>query len=514
MKKIKYIIISFLLVLTFSIQSFAAENLEIGVGQIAVAENIMEIQVVNSINDASHPITYEISVDGTALPLVSVENFAKADMATSYVFMVDISGSMKDDMMAEVKALLSGIVDLMEDKDNACVMLVGDTINSGEFLEDKEALLKAIEAIEISNEDTNLYLGIDKALDILDTSNQVKDRACLVVLSDGRDDQMTGITLEEVEKKIEEKRISICTLATIGNKPNQEKKDFAKLFGSLARLSPGGIHHILGSEEITAGEAAAEIVNQNLNSVIIKADVTGFESTAVDSYLEVSAQAEGIGTAVDGYKIQTAVIKKGLVEIVEEIPTEIAEEVEDEKDNTTMIFITGIVLLILIIVMVVLTNKKKKENNQTEKEENPSVDKIESDVVKEDDSLKKTTAPLGKTREGMVQEPKPVLKIKFVKIGLKEKEEKELEIAHSFIIGRKKETCDLAFADDSKISSKHFKFSYDGKELWIEDLESLNGTLINGVAIKQRFKVTNGDIVSFGSNEWRVVFSENEEETK
>ena len=75
----------------------------------------------------------------------------------------------------------------------------------------------------------------------------------------------------------------------------------------------------------------------------------------------------------------------------------------------------------------------------------------------------------------------------------------------TFVIGRKAEKCDMAFTEDTMISQRHFQFINDDGRLAIEDLESLNGTLVNGALIKQRYYLVSGDIVAFGNNEWRIL---------
>lgn len=520
MKRLKQMICGIILSLLICTSVYAVETFAIGISEVKIAENVMEMQVLNNLEDASKAVTYEVNLDGKALPLISVNSVKTEGYGTSYIFLVDISGSMKDSVMKEVKSILSNLVNEMQPNDNACLMLVGDTAYSGDFSTDKETLLSEIDAIEKLHEDTNLYFGINQALDILDTSSSVLDKKCLVILSDGEDDQITGITKEEVEENIEEKKITVCTVATIGDKPGEKKQENAKVLGSFARMSPGGMHTLFMGEDVTAEAVAKEIVANNTGSVVIKADVTGFNAQTSEVYLEVVATVDGIGKAKSGYNLQSANIKKGLieeeletVEVVEEEPvveTAIEEQTETvEKDNSRIWIIIGIILVVIVVVILTVSNKKKKQKETLEKENNVKEEEKETnEEIKEGITLQ----PLAMTNENdekdiiIEQEViKPSLDITLVKIGLSEVEEKKVSIIDTFIIGRKEEKCDLAFAEDTMISGKHCQFINDDGRLAIEDLGSLNGTLVNGALIKQRFYLANGDIVTFGNNEWRVL---------
>ena len=67
----------------------------------------------------------------------------------------------------------------------------------------------------------------------------------------------------------------------------------------------------------------------------------------------------------------------------------------------------------------------------------------------------------------------------------------------SMIVGRNKE-CDLCF-DDLKMSRQHFVLETDGENIYISDLESQNGTLVNGVFVQHKRKLLPGDEVGAGN---------------
>jgi serine/threonine protein kinase len=64
------------------------------------------------------------------------------------------------------------------------------------------------------------------------------------------------------------------------------------------------------------------------------------------------------------------------------------------------------------------------------------------------------------------------------------------------ILGRK-EDCDLSVPENS-VSSRHCELRFDGFHWWVTDLNSRNGTLVNGVPIQQQL-LKDGDIIQIGS---------------
>jgi pSer/pThr/pTyr-binding forkhead associated (FHA) protein len=66
-------------------------------------------------------------------------------------------------------------------------------------------------------------------------------------------------------------------------------------------------------------------------------------------------------------------------------------------------------------------------------------------------------------------------------------------------IGRKSEFNDYAIPDNPKVSSVHLKLYKDGKDWFVEDLKSTNGTRLNGIKLNpnQPEQIHYGDVITF-----------------
>ena len=74
-----------------------------------------------------------------------------------------------------------------------------------------------------------------------------------------------------------------------------------------------------------------------------------------------------------------------------------------------------------------------------------------------------------------------------------------------FLVGRRPQM-DLCIPDDGYVSGTHCKFELVEGDLFITDLESSNGTKVNGVKITEKTKVTENDVVRIGKMEYRVNY--------
>jgi ABC transport system ATP-binding/permease protein len=72
-------------------------------------------------------------------------------------------------------------------------------------------------------------------------------------------------------------------------------------------------------------------------------------------------------------------------------------------------------------------------------------------------------------------------------------------IVGSLTIGRS-QAADLALSDPS-VSRKHASLRLDGATVVIEDLDSANGTFVNGEQIADPVRLESGDVIVLGSTE-------------
>jgi pSer/pThr/pTyr-binding forkhead associated (FHA) protein len=79
--------------------------------------------------------------------------------------------------------------------------------------------------------------------------------------------------------------------------------------------------------------------------------------------------------------------------------------------------------------------------------------------------------------------------------------ERELD-SSAVTLGRSGEN-DLVLDSDEFASTKHARIEPRRDGVWVEDLDSTNGTFVNGMKVKQRHKLSPGDVIRVGETDLR-----------
>ena len=75
---------------------------------------------------------------------------------------------------------------------------------------------------------------------------------------------------------------------------------------------------------------------------------------------------------------------------------------------------------------------------------------------------------------------------------------------NEYMVGRKAQN-DICIPDDGYVSGVHCKFEKEGDTVFVTDMESSNGTKVNGNKIKEKTALAANDIVRIGKVEYKVT---------
>lgn len=68
--------------------------------------------------------------------------------------------------------------------------------------------------------------------------------------------------------------------------------------------------------------------------------------------------------------------------------------------------------------------------------------------------------------------------------------------------------CDIPLMDDT-VSTRHAQLTYHHTQWWLEDLASMNGTILNDAAVTMPTVITSGDEILCGSTRLTIALSPN-----
>ena len=485
---------------------------------------------------------YSANLSGINLPAPKVKSTKKN--AVTWYILLDVSGSMKGTPFDCAKGVIQTVADNMGEKDNMVIATMGDTILPSPFMSEQEQISSYLAGLEVTNEDTNLYTGIVKSREELASNTSVKTKKCLIILSDGHNDQKKGSTEKEATSTVEDQTVPVFTVATLYDNPSKEANEYADILGSFARESLGGQHYVPVVENISASDVGKNIVENmcKVQKVVFdladlpNEDLLKLEQKNEDTMtLRLSCLVNGEKSYEDIIEIfrDTLEIKAAkteseekvdqVTETPEEKPEETPEETpiltetetkknETDSDEKTekegisvkfvAVFAGIVVLLIVFVILIINRNRKKKEPVK------PLEEKAE-DIINDDFPIK-----IDESDENLnnVEISPPAYRIQIVVIGDSSVKFQYLfDINKSFTIGRDDRSDMILIQNDMKLSGQNCRMVYNGKEMYITDI-STNGIALEGVKlIKNRpTKLINNSKVRMGSYEYRLNWMRNE----
>ncbi len=200
---------------------------------------------------------------------------------------------------------------------------------------------------------------------------------------------------------------------------------------------------------------------------------------------DISMEANPV---VTGSVIEGTGRTEGLVRISVEDAPQVTEPPKPEKpfDYTGVLFLIFAAVVALIIVVIVLSRRKKQdaepEQNSGAGMENPERVSLDGNGFRQH-----VVMPAVQTRD---------LQVLISKNGMRP-QPTVWKLGSSLIVGRSS-ICDVCM-EDHEMSRQHFCLERSGDQIFITDLQSTNGTAVNGIRINGKRRLNNGETVEAGT---------------
>lgn len=463
------------------------------------------LQLDCSALEGAKPEMFTAELGGQEIPVTALDTAESKNLATTVYCLVDISGSMHAEQMEYAQNVLRVLAAQMGETDHLVIGTLGNQLTHSKLLSTKEEMEEAISALAAdSHEDTNLYAGIVESLHFLTTDTSVDARRCLMILSDGEDDQKSGITQNEADKAVQASGVPVYTVATLRNAPTQAQQEYAKILGSFARLSTGGEHFAPQLDDLPAEQVAQRIWEHCKNGLVLTLDTSEVTSEKDEMLLRVT-YTEGQTSYVDTLTIYTKDLLPAEQPEPESTPAPAAEAEPQTGFPTAVVIIGVLVVLAAVIAAVVLVQKRKKEAERAAAEKEAE----EARLRQEEEERKKQAALLaGNGAESPVQ-PRTVqgYELLLTAIGYENIVRRlRLPEGKEQTVGRTNKADIVLDASDKRLSGVHCSLSCTNGILRVMDKRSTNGTSVNGVPTVPMgiVIVPNGSVLRVGSYEYRV----------
>ncbi len=527
---------------SFATPAMAEESLKVDMDAYSVEDGQLNIYLNHNMQDGAglEKDSVDVVFGAQKMDTEEVVRFSDTGENVSYKCVVDVSGSMSQERIDLAKDMIKAMAERKKPDDNIAITALGNDLVQSDYMTDPAAIAEKADILKLTHDDTNLYYCIVEELKGMQTSPDVHEKKCLIIFSDGAEDQATGITREEAEKETEESHIPIFTIALLKKGYSSADEESAKILGSFSRLSSGGIHFAPDLGEGTVESIPTGIINKINNSYVLRESLKDIEVSGKEVVLKSTVTTDKGQSASDTINVpegDVKLIQKEIERIEKENePEPVEEEVEEETEAAAeveeeqtifglpaMTFyiiaaVLAVLLLITIMIIIFIINKRKSGKAEAGSGEDTDQDAAVTMMGDPDggrtmgfgDMDESPTVGMpgmdGSPTVGMSSPPAggSSLKVVLTRLGKGETGTYKADVAGNFTIGRSASQSKLAFPDDTAMSGLHCTLSAKGKHLYIKDNNSTNGTFVNGVPVSGQFELDQDDTILMGSYEYRV----------
>ena len=440
---------------------------------------------------------FNVTLNDQPIAVSSVRH--TTDMPVTYYCLVDISGSLNKEQLQQEKDMLKALSNSLSVSDQMVIAPFGNTITSSGYLNTLEDINNAIDSIQIKGgEDTNLYGGIVSAIHELQTSNQSTFRKCLVVLTDGQDDQKSSYTQKEVDEAISESCIPFYGMAVMktSQAKNNERIAYAKLLGSFARESAGGVYYnpvLDGISAASVGEAIHTDMGLDLQVFLDLSDLdtsilpAGAGSVPLKVRYMTDSATYDASFAVDTADLRGILKDASAPQKPEPEPEPNPEPEPEPEPNPEPHFpVWGwiVAAFILIAVLLILNCLIKKRKKVVIPGSNDALKNTNGETVPEIEDY--GTDSGGRYDNGIsvhipeeTPDSPPTHKVVFSALNYKTiRLEIELPEERPVTLGRDQRADIILNPQDSKLSGAHCRVLLKNGHLLVWDADSTNGTTV------------------------------------
>ncbi len=499
------------------------------------------------------------TLDSKKLTLDNVRKYDKTKDTTCVYILVDLSTSMYGSFNL-VKKNISTYINEMSSNDKIVLITFGEkevkTVLNGS--EDRKTALKTVNELKCNENGTLFYEALSRAYQLSNTSNDSFSREYVIAFSDGIDVQKGNTTFDEVIKEYDSRSLPLYAACSSNTSKSAADKfgELSRASGGnisiissekvfkdfLAEINNVTIVELLadtnnangkeqqltinvGSSQIDynvpiirsiSDEEAPAIKNASFDAkkeafilsyseTVIGADKTTAYKIVDSKGKSVSISEVFYSESDNNYEIKTKdTIYKGKYTIEFSGITDISKEKNPvtEKQIVTVtessgfklsswlliLIIVGSVLILAGIVLLIVIFSKKKANSTTE-------DDLEIPVNNVKDTYDYVQPPADEIKHHIRANDAIRIRLRIT-TGKSLEQNVETNIVSSLIVGRS-DTCDI-FIDDTKLSRQHFVIENDNGDFYICDLQSRNGTMLNGIRINSRQRINSGDKILAG----------------
>jgi uncharacterized protein YegL len=479
------------------------------------------------------------SIGARPARIASLTPFPDSGEGIAGVLLVDISKSLKPAQFEKMREALLAWVDAMTEKDRTAVMTFGTEVHQVlNFSADKAALKDAIVRMKPTDANTQLHRGLVEAMAIKNRMDpDIPLRRVIITLSDGRDDYAAGLRREEVLTAMQADRIPLYAIGFSPPPATPQKEADLKKLGEFARASGGTL---LKAGNTSFSEMIAQLRERVQQVQIAQVICDTCEADNALHRLQINLAA-GQRAFTDGLDIRlirvpgaepfiTPVLSEPTIPSEPPVPPELTIPPEPPVPPEPTIspeslvpvsppparwpYLAGggLALLVLITGLVLWHRRKKAAEISPVILPGEAVGDTPDNGIPEKKEMSPAQSPFSENDTRSLddapiadQQIVPGLRLRLTTIGVHPSfSAYEVVLVDRLVLGRVSNQCAVHIPGDEKISRRHCELIRKDETLLVRDLDTTNGTRVNGVQISGVRKLESDDILLLGRTELRI----------
>jgi VWFA-related protein len=443
------------------------------------------------------------TVAGEPIPITGTQPFEAEGEGVAYILVMDVSRTVEhhERQFRVLRDALRPWLASLGPRDQVAIVRFGDAVEVvEEFTRDTLALARALEALEPVEPRTLFYDGMKRGLELAARQDAaLPERRVIVVISDGQDTVAGGVSEQEVLDRIQEVHVPVFGIglydAERQRRPTPEQVQGLQVLGRFARSSGG---EFVRADSGTPAELFAALTRYAHEVHLAELTCEGCPQDGNVHRLQLTLET-GERALGDGAYVR---LVPGPA-----VPQETVPVAAPWWRGWWGIGVLLAVLLGIVAVGFGLRRRRRTEELPDEIAGAP----VAAEAPSAAEGIEAKPAGSGEREP----KPPPPLYIRLTPLGITSEDNgRSVELMDELRIGRSPTASDVAFPDDPEISSIHCVLLRRDPFLVLRDLESTNGTLVNGIPIHGEHRVEDNDVIGIGRSELRLSIYEADDEDR
>lgn len=457
-----------------------------------------------------------VQIATTAAEEFTLNTLSELDKPMKTMVMIDNSVSISSTNREKISQFLQNLISDRLNNEELCIATFSKDINIvADYSNEYATLKQAIDSISYQDQETYLT---DVLYDLISAQYTHVDEDVyrrIIVVSDGVDNKSLGYTKDELYSLLKDVKVPVYTVGSVNKKNNDELENMF----ALSRTTSAEYFLL---DEIDDVMVISESLNKDRD--IVRMIITPLQEMMDGSKKAVKITLSETSTLTTEITMPQQVQEKipqgepaeEVTKPVEDKPVESVEpsnELLHEEENpdasidypAILLVVSAIVAVAITCIILIALRKKKSRQDRFET--------LDDNIAQE--LQKSTGAGLEKTEmidsfhksinngdTVMIWNQNTVYQVILTDVNSPAKSFR-VPLSQSIVIGRKKGICDIALDYEKTVSGKHCEiFVRDGK-FYIKDLQSSNGTYVNGSKVLTESEIISGNILKLGRLEMR-----------